>query len=218
MSPFRAQTTAKNFGRACLAGNNGVVWQELCQTLPRIVLSTLGAAQLATSPHVDGGTSMDRATIIEHYDRASAADDFETMRSFRHPEWQMTWPQSGETLISHENYVAMRTNRPEGAARELSRSATPARATFGGPRESSITATARAGSASGSMNSPATLSAGSASISASPSRPPPGALAGWRGATPPSYYGNRATHTRCGADERVRFLSSSGSGGPTRGK
>ncbi len=57
---------------------------------------------------------MDRATIIERYDRASAADDFETMRRFRHPEWQMTWPQSGETVIGHENYVAMRTNRPEG--------------------------------------------------------------------------------------------------------
>ena len=57
---------------------------------------------------------MDRATIIERYERARAADDFETMRSFRHPEWQMTWPQSGEIVVGHEDYVAMRTNRPEG--------------------------------------------------------------------------------------------------------
>ena len=64
---------------------------------------------------------MDRATMIECYERASAADDFETMRSFRHPEWQMTWPQSGEIVVGHKNYVTMRTNRPEGAARGLSR-------------------------------------------------------------------------------------------------
>ncbi len=35
----------------------------------------------------------------------------------RHPEWTMTWPQSGESVLSHDDYVRMRLNRPEGAPR-----------------------------------------------------------------------------------------------------
>lgn len=29
----------------------------------------------------------------------------------------MVWPQSGEQVMSHDDYVAMRLNRPEGAPR-----------------------------------------------------------------------------------------------------
>jgi hypothetical protein len=57
---------------------------------------------------------MDRSGIIEHYENASVGDDFEAMRRYRHPEWHMVWPQSGEAVVGHDNYVAMRTNRPEG--------------------------------------------------------------------------------------------------------
>jgi hypothetical protein len=55
-----------------------------------------------------------RDSVIERYETASAADDFETMRALRHADWQMLWPQSGEIVRGHDNYVAMRTNRPEG--------------------------------------------------------------------------------------------------------
>jgi hypothetical protein len=55
-----------------------------------------------------------RQTIIERYEKASVADDFEAMRSIRHLDWQMLWSQSGEIVKGHDNYVAIRTNRPEG--------------------------------------------------------------------------------------------------------
>lgn len=56
-----------------------------------------------------------RDALIERYEQASVADDFDTMRRLRHPQWQMLWPQSGEIVHGHDNYVAIRTNRPEGA-------------------------------------------------------------------------------------------------------
>lgn len=55
--------------------------------------------------------------IIERYESASVADDFGTMRRFRHPAWNMLWPQSGEIVRGHDNYVALRTHRPEGGPR-----------------------------------------------------------------------------------------------------
>jgi hypothetical protein len=58
-----------------------------------------------------------RHAIIERYESASAADDFATMGRFRHPDWQMRWPQSGEIVKGHDNYVALRTHRPEGGPR-----------------------------------------------------------------------------------------------------
>ncbi len=57
----------------------------------------------------------DRKEVLKRYAAASAADDLEAMAAFRHPDWSMVWPQSGEMVTSHENYVATRTNRPEGA-------------------------------------------------------------------------------------------------------
>ena len=57
----------------------------------------------------------DPADLITRYDEASANDDFATIAAMRHPEWRMEWPQSGEVVTSHEDYVGMRLNRPEGA-------------------------------------------------------------------------------------------------------
>lgn len=57
----------------------------------------------------------DHKEIVARYTAASAADDYDTMASFRHPNWSMVWPQSGEIVTSHENYVVTRTQRPEGA-------------------------------------------------------------------------------------------------------
>jgi hypothetical protein len=58
-----------------------------------------------------------REELIQRYEAASAADDFETMRRMRHVEWTMEWPQSGERIVGHDNYVGMRTHRPEGSPR-----------------------------------------------------------------------------------------------------
>jgi len=55
-----------------------------------------------------------REELIQRYEAASAADDFETMRSMRHADWTMEWPQSGERIVGHDNCVGMRTHRPEG--------------------------------------------------------------------------------------------------------
>jgi hypothetical protein len=52
---------------------------------------------------------------INRYVQASQDEDFETLGALRHAEWQMVWPQSGERVMSHEDYVAMRVGRPEGA-------------------------------------------------------------------------------------------------------
>jgi len=58
---------------------------------------------------------MDAEELITRYGVANAADDFDTLESLRHPEWQQTWPQTGETVPSSANYRAVRLGRPEGA-------------------------------------------------------------------------------------------------------
>ena len=56
----------------------------------------------------------DHESILKRYAQASAEDDMDMMGTFRHPNWRMTWPQSGEIVVGHENYVVTRMNRPEG--------------------------------------------------------------------------------------------------------
>jgi hypothetical protein len=56
-------------------------------------------------------------STIARYVAASEHEDFVTLASLRHGEWEMVWPQSGERVLSHDDYVAMRINRPEGAPR-----------------------------------------------------------------------------------------------------
>ncbi|MDQ2966305.1 MAG: nuclear transport factor 2 family protein [Chloroflexota bacterium] len=56
-------------------------------------------------------------STIARYVTASEDEDFATLASLRHEEWEMVWPQSGERVVGHDNYVAMRVNRPEGAPR-----------------------------------------------------------------------------------------------------
>lgn len=59
----------------------------------------------------------DNTETIAQYAAASQDEDFDLLGELRHPEWQMVWPQSGEQVMSHDDYVAMRMNRPEGAPR-----------------------------------------------------------------------------------------------------
>jgi hypothetical protein len=53
--------------------------------------------------------------MISRYTEASVDDDFETLAALRHPDWQETWPQSGEVVRSSQDYHDLRVNRPEGA-------------------------------------------------------------------------------------------------------
>jgi len=59
----------------------------------------------------------EHAETVRHYVVASQDEDFDLLGELRHPEWQMVWPQSGEQVMSHDDYMAMRLNRPEGAPR-----------------------------------------------------------------------------------------------------
>jgi ketosteroid isomerase-like protein len=54
---------------------------------------------------------------VRRYGQASAADDFATMASLQHPDWRWELPQSGEIFVGMANYIAMRTQRPEGRPR-----------------------------------------------------------------------------------------------------
>ncbi|MCW5695389.1 MAG: nuclear transport factor 2 family protein [Bauldia sp.] len=55
--------------------------------------------------------------VLRRYGAASEVDDFATMGALKHPDWQLELPQSGEVFVGHDNYVAMRTSRPEGLPR-----------------------------------------------------------------------------------------------------
>jgi len=46
---------------------------------------------------------------------ASASDDFDTMESLRHADWQTRLPQSGEAIVSSADYREFRIGRPDGA-------------------------------------------------------------------------------------------------------
>ena len=59
----------------------------------------------------------EHAETVRHYVAASQDEDFDRLALLRHPEWQMVWPQSGEQVMNHDDYMAMRLNRPEGAPR-----------------------------------------------------------------------------------------------------
>src|SRR4029077_8742375 len=57
------------------------------------------------------------AETVTHYVTASQDEDLDLLADLRHPDWQMVRPQAGEQGMSHDDYVAMRLNRPEGAPR-----------------------------------------------------------------------------------------------------
>jgi len=59
----------------------------------------------------------EHSATVTQYVAASQDEDFAPLAALRHPEWQMVWPQSGEQVMSHDDYMAMRLNRPEGAPR-----------------------------------------------------------------------------------------------------
>lgn len=43
---------------------------------------------------------------VRRYQEATAALDFESLRELRHPDYECTYPQSGERFRGHENWAA----------------------------------------------------------------------------------------------------------------
>jgi SnoaL-like protein len=55
--------------------------------------------------------------VVSRYAESSAALDLPTMASFRHPDWSVVWPQSGERVHSSEAFAEIIENYPGGRAR-----------------------------------------------------------------------------------------------------
>lgn len=52
---------------------------------------------------------------VSRYGAASAANDVETLAALRHPDWSVSWPQSGERVHSNEAFAEIIANYPGGA-------------------------------------------------------------------------------------------------------
>jgi hypothetical protein len=55
--------------------------------------------------------------IVREYARASAEVDLDKLVRLRHPEWSVTWPQSGERVMSSESYAEIIRRYPGGTPR-----------------------------------------------------------------------------------------------------
>jgi hypothetical protein len=53
--------------------------------------------------------------IVSRYSTATAAHDFATLATLRHPDWSVFWPQSGELVHSSEAFAEIIANYPGGA-------------------------------------------------------------------------------------------------------
>ena len=52
---------------------------------------------------------------VRRYAAASAAHDLDALPALRHPEWMVSWPQSGERVASSRAFAEIITNYPGGA-------------------------------------------------------------------------------------------------------
>lgn len=52
--------------------------------------------------------------IAREYAAAACRFDFDAMAALRHPDWQASWPQSGERIIGSDNYRRIVDNYPGG--------------------------------------------------------------------------------------------------------
>jgi ketosteroid isomerase-like protein len=55
--------------------------------------------------------------VVRRYATSSADLDLEAMAALRHPEWQVSWPQSGEQVHTSEAFAEIVRNYPGGPAR-----------------------------------------------------------------------------------------------------
>jgi hypothetical protein len=55
---------------------------------------------------------------VRRYAAASVAQDLAALGALRHPDWLVSWPQSGERVHSNENFAEIIVNYPGGAPRQ----------------------------------------------------------------------------------------------------
>jgi len=66
--------------------------------------------------------SVTNEEIVRRYAESSMSADVDAMATMRHPDWVVTWPQSGERVHGHEAFAEIMRNYPGGAPHaELSR-------------------------------------------------------------------------------------------------
>jgi hypothetical protein len=52
--------------------------------------------------------------VVRRYAAVSAASDVAGLDALRHPDWSVTWPQSGEQVLSHEAFAEIVRHYPGG--------------------------------------------------------------------------------------------------------
>ena len=57
---------------------------------------------------------MSSKDLADRYLQAIWAGDWETLGRLRHPDWTDTWPQSGEVVRGHDNWVRITENYEGG--------------------------------------------------------------------------------------------------------
>jgi hypothetical protein len=60
-------------------------------------------------------TRLTNEECVRQYAAASAAHDLEALPRLRHPDWIVSWPQSGERVHGSEAFAEIITNYPGGA-------------------------------------------------------------------------------------------------------
>ncbi|HTK45698.1 MAG TPA: nuclear transport factor 2 family protein, partial [Patescibacteria group bacterium] len=60
-------------------------------------------------------TRLTNEECVRRYAAASAAHDLEALPTLRHPEWMVSWPQSGEIVHGSQAFAEIITNYPGGA-------------------------------------------------------------------------------------------------------
>lgn len=62
---------------------------------------------------------MTSRTLADRYSKAVFSGDFETLDQLRHPEFIARWPQSGELVRGHDNWVEIRNRYPQALEGEI---------------------------------------------------------------------------------------------------
>ena len=60
------------------------------------------------------GATATNEDIVRLYAEHSAAHDFDALGRLRHPDWRAMWPQSGERVLGHADWVQIARNYPGG--------------------------------------------------------------------------------------------------------
>ena len=65
------------------------------------------------------GDRLTNEEVVRRYAAASMAADVDAMGALRHPEWSVTWPQSGERVVDQAAYRQILRHYPGGSPRTV---------------------------------------------------------------------------------------------------